>query len=61
MKTNYPFKFTMALLLTVWVANGNASFSGKSSKRVCIKASSAVIKIKSTAAMHFSPVDVLKW
>ncbi len=50
----------LASLLVIWVATGNASFTGKC-KKVCTKAATTAVKVKTTAAMHFSPLDVVKW
>jgi hypothetical protein len=60
MKTNHLVKFMLASLLVIWVATGNASFTGKC-KKVCTKAATTAVKVKTTAAKHFSPLDVVKW
>ena len=61
MKTNHLVKFLLASLLVVWVIAGNASFTGKCAKKVCTKAATTVNKVQATAAIHFSPLDVVKW
>jgi hypothetical protein len=59
MKTSHFIKVFLSILLLVWVGHGNASLNGKCSKAAGHTKSAP--KPKASSALHFAPLDVLRW